>query len=183
MNGATGDRKWSVAIQTFHAVNYRQKRTNVKSKRDIIFGNLFEPAAPTASETGPDLPGKGTFRQHRQKGLKRWGYRGIGWPRSEKDPNYPLDKRKASTTGDVGHALPCTDGAPRKLTRCAVCAPDLLRVKPGWPLCAARRSAVRSTTWFSGTLPSSKPRDVFRAFPGRHRVCRLVFQKTIDPRR
>ena len=37
---ATGETRWSVAIQTFHAVNYRQKRTDVKSKTDIIFGNL-----------------------------------------------------------------------------------------------------------------------------------------------
>ncbi|MBA7547796.1 hypothetical protein ES705_40232 [subsurface metagenome] len=54
--------KSSVAIKTFHAVNYRQKGRAVNNKKDIFLGTYLEPVRRARRRTGPNLGGKRHFQ-------------------------------------------------------------------------------------------------------------------------
>ena len=94
--------KSSVAISTFHTVDYRVKRQQVKGKIDFFFPTFLEPPPPITLRTCRTLRKKRPIFDFRQKCLKRQGYRGDGSPNSRKDPTLYPRRGRTSNLRAVG---------------------------------------------------------------------------------
>jgi len=113
--------KTSVANSTFHTVNYRVKRQEVKGKIDFFFPTFLEHAAPIASNPCRTLRKKRPNLPAEQKCLKKWGYQLVGIPQGEKDPTLHHIEGLPTLTEDVGHVLPGTGSTPCKHSGGAGC--------------------------------------------------------------